>query len=132
MNFTDLELPSNKKFGFFFSGVFLLVSTYFYLESVTWVCYLCATLSFSFLIVTLWKPDFLRPLNKLWMLFGFLLGMIVSPIVLGIVFFVYSAYQFINAFFRCDELRLRFMKKKTYWIAHDFKNAQSSTFRNQF
>ena len=133
MNFNDFDLPSNKRFGFFFASVFFLTSCYLYLERVITASYLCATLSFLFLIVTLWKPDLLRPLNKLWMLFGLFLGMIISPIVLGAIFFgLFTPVGLLMRLFGRDELRLHFIKKKTFWIARGFKHRQTSTFKNQF
>lgn len=54
----------------------------------TWA-YMFAAASLTFLLVTLINSDVLLPLNKLWMRFGMLLGLIVSPIVLGIIFLGY-------------------------------------------
>ena len=87
MNFSEVQLPSNRKFGFFFVVVFGVVGVYFFNKSDTTTSYVFFGLAGLFLIVTLVKSDVLLPLNKLWMGFGFFLGMIISPIVLGIIFF---------------------------------------------
>ena len=87
MKFSEVELPSNRKFGFFFTLVFAVAAAYFF-EAVkmTWA-YAFIAAALIFLIVTLVKSDALLPLNKLWMRLGLLLSMIVSPIVLGVIFF---------------------------------------------
>ena len=87
MNVNKLDLPSNEKFGFFFTFVFAVATVYFYYSAnIIWAYVFFAAASI-FLFITMIRSDALLPLNKLWMYFGILLGMIVSPIVLGIVFF---------------------------------------------
>ena len=87
MKFSDVELPSNKKFGFFFTFVFGLFSVYFYTkELISWT-YIMSLASLIFLVLSVVKAEILLPLNKMWMKFGLLLAMIFSPIVLGTLFF---------------------------------------------
>ena len=70
MKFSEIELPSNRKFGFFFTFVFAAVAAYFYYSTnVTWA-YVFIAAALVFLLVTLIKSDALLPLNKLWMRFG--------------------------------------------------------------
>ena len=106
MKFSEIELPSNRKFGFFFTFVFAVAATYFYyLANLNWT-YVFIAAALIFLLVTLVKSDALLPLNKLWMRFGLLLGRIVSPIVLGVIFF--GLFTPIAMFMRIigrDELR---------------------------
>jgi polyferredoxin len=133
MNLSNMELPSNKRFGFFFSGVFFIASAYFHLEESVAASYSFATLGLLLLIVTIIKADVLLPLNRLWMQFGLLLGMIVSPIVLGVIFFgLFTPISLVTRLFGRDELRLRFEKKNSHWISRDSSNTQSNTFKNQF
>ena len=85
-----------------------------------------------FLFITMIKSDALLPLNKLWMYFGILLGMIVSPIVLGIVFF--GLFTPIAMFMRLsgrDELRLKFTQKTSHWISRN-ERIKSESFKDQF
>jgi len=126
------SLPSNKKFGFFFAILFLLTAAYFlYQDSKIWACFFCF-LSASFLIITLFKSDILLPLNKLWMRFGLLLGMIVSPVVMGVIFFgVFTPIAFFMRLFGRDELHLRFKKKNSHWIRRETES-QSDSFKFQF
>lgn len=132
MNFSEIELPSNRKFGFFFTFVFVVASAYFYYSAdVTWA-YLSIAASSIFLLVTLVKSDALLPLNKLWMRFGHLLGTIVSPIVLGIVFFgLFTPIAILMRLNGRDELRLKFSEKPSHWIRRS-GSIKSESFKHQF
>ena len=132
MKFSEVELPSNKKFGYFFALIFMLASGYFYLNSFITEAYILAVTAAIFFLVTLVKADFLLPLNKLWMRFGLLLGLIVSPIVLGVIFFgLFTPIAFIMRFSGRDELRLKLKGKKTHWISRD-QVMPADSFKNQF
>ena len=134
MNYSEVVLPSNKKFGFFFSAIFLIMAAYFYVyrEDNIIGIYAFVALSATCLLITLSKPVILRPFNKLWMRFGLLLGMIVNPIVLGIIFFIiFTPTACLLRIAKRDELRLRFSKKNTYWISRS-SSSQCSSFKQQF
>ena len=88
MTFEEIELPSNRKFGLLFTGIFALIACYFWYKGGVNVPLGAGLASALTLTVTLVKAEFLHPLNKLWMRFGFLLGKIIGPIVLGFIFFV--------------------------------------------
>ncbi len=132
MNLSEVKLPSNRKFGFFFTAVFLIAAGYFWNNASTAIAHTFATLSALFFVITLFKADILLPLNKLWMRFGLLLGMIVSPIVLGLIFFVlFTPIAFAMRIFGRDELRLRFKGKSSHWIKREAP-AQPDSFKYQF
>ncbi len=132
MNFSEIELPSNRKFGLFFSLVFTVAAAYFYFtENIVWT-YAFVAVSLIFLLITLIKSDALLPLNKLWMRFGLLLGMIVSKIVLGIIFF--GLFMPIATLMRLsgrDELSLQFSKKVSHWITRS-EQIKPESFKNQY
>ena len=132
MKFSDIELPSNKKFGFFFTFVFAILAFYFlFIDSILWA-QAFAILAVLFLLITVIIPQVLLPLNKLWMRLGLLLGMIVSPIVLGIIFFgLVTPYGVVMRMFGRDELRLKFTKKSSHWISRS-ELIKSDSFKNQF
>ena len=132
MKFSEIELPSNRKFGFFFTFVFAVAATYFcYLANVPWT-YLFLAAASAFLLITLVKSDALLPLNKLWMRFGLLLGMIVSPIVLGVIFFgLFTPIAMLMRFSGRDELRLKFNQKASHWISRE-EPIKSESFKHQF
>ena len=132
MKFSDIRLPSNRKFGFFFTFVFLIAAAYFYhFENMAWT-YAFVAASSIFLVITLIKSDALLPLNMLWMRLGFLLGMIVSPIVLGIIFFgLFTPIAMLMRLCRRDELRLKFTHKASYWVTRS-EPIKSESFKQQF
>ena len=132
MKFSEIERPSNQKFGFFFTFVFAVAAAYFYyLANVSWA-YVFIVVASIFLLVTLIKSDALLPLNKLWMRFGLLLGMIVSPIVLGIIFFtLFTPIAMLMRLSGRDELRLKFSNKLSHWITRS-EPIKSESFKHQF
>ena len=132
MKFSEIELPSNRKFGFFFTFVFGLAAAYFYYSAnVGWV-YVFIGLALIFLLVTLIKSDALLPLNKLWMRFGLLLGIIINPIVLGILFFgFFTPVAILIRLSGRDELRLKFSRKVSHWIIRS-ESIKSESFKQQF
>ena len=132
MKFSEIDLPSNRKFGFFFTFVFTVAAAYFYHSTyVSWAYVFIAAASI-FLLVTLIKSEVLLPINKLSIRLGLLLGMIISPIVLGIIFF--GLFTPIAALMRLsgrDELRLKIVNKESHWISRS-ETITSETFKNQF
>ena len=132
MKLSEIELPSNRKFGFFFTFVFAVIGAYFfYSEIMTWA-YAFIIAAITFLVVTLVKSDALLSLNKLWMRFGLLLGMIVSPIVLGVLFFgLFTPLAVLMRLSGRDEMRLRFSRKASHWITRS-EPIKSESFKHQF
>ena len=132
MNFSDINLPSNRKFGFFFSFVFLLFFVYFFLKESIFIMYLFGSLSLLFFILSIVKANILLPINKLWMRFGILLGMIVSPIILGLIFFlIFTPLAISMRLFGRDELSLNIKEKKTHWKKYN-ETINNETFKFQF
>ena len=132
MKFSEIELPSNRKFGFFFTFVFAAAAAYFYYSAnLTWT-YVFIGAALAFLLVTLIKSDALLPLNKLWTRFGLLLGMIVSPIVLGVIFFgFFTPIAILMRLSGRDELRLKYAQKVSHWISRG-EPIKSESFKHQF
>ncbi len=132
MKYSEIKLPSNRKFGFFFSTIFLLASFYSYFIDSEIMVYLFLTIFGILLIITIINADILFPLNKLWMKFGILLGMVFGPIVMGIIFFgIFTPIAVLMRFLGRDELRLRLKKQKTYWINRQTLN-KIDCFKKQF
>jgi len=119
-------LPSNKKFGIFFSLIFLIL--YLYLSN-----YFFLTTSVIFLFLSFFYSGSLQPLNKSWFKLGILLGNIISPIVLGFIFFLLiTPISVIGKIFKRDHLKINLDKNiKTYWIRRDNSFAKED-FNNQF
>ena len=132
MKISEVSLPSNKKFGLFFTAIFLVITGYFYAVETILVAYTFLGITLTFFVVTLIKADALFILNRSWMYLGLLLGKIVSPIVLGILFFgLFTPIALLMKLFRRDELRLRIDRKSNHWIQRDHQ-VKPSSFKNQF
>ena len=126
------ELPSSRKFGFFFTFVFGTMAAYFYYNADIFLAYAFTTVAVIFFVITLVKSDNLLPLNKLWMRFGILIGTIVSPIVLGAIFFgLFTPIAILMRLSGRDELRLNFIQKETHWISRS-EPIKSDSFKHQF
>ena len=133
MNTSEVELPTNRKFGFFFTAVFALAGGYFLNENSVVVAYIFLVLTAAFFLVTMIKADFLLPLNKLWMHFGLLLGKVVSPIVLGVIFFgLFTPIALVMRIVGRDELRLKVKKLPSFWKPREENTLSSTRFKNQF
>ena len=124
-----IKLGSNRSFGIVFFVVFLLVSFYPLINEEN-IRYWSLFISFIFLILGLLNSKILTPLNKIWFKFGILLGKIISPLVMGIIFFlVVTPIGFLMKMFKKDLLNLKFNKDKSYWIE---KTEPKSKMKNQF
>ena len=134
MHTNDNEhLPSNRKFGLFFTLVFAITSFYFYIIANTNALILFLILSFLIFTVTLIQDDLLLPFNKLWMKIGVFIGMIFSPFIMGIIFFIMLVpISLTMKFFGRDELRLNLINKKTYWKERAYETDEYNSFNNQF
>ena len=129
MNHQSIQMGSNRSFGIVFFIFFLIISLWPLLnnnEIRLW----SLIISLIFLILGILNSKLLSPLNKLWMRFGLLLGKIVSPIIMGIIyFFVVTPTGLIMKIFRKDLLSLKKNDEKSYWIE---KNDEKSNMKNQF
>jgi len=125
----NIKISSNRSFGIVFFIFFLIVSLYPMLnenEIRLWAL----IISVIFLVLGLINSIILTPLNKSWYKFGILLGKIVSPIVMGVVFFlVVTPISLIMKLFGKDILNIKKNKKQTYWIE---KTGPKSKMKNQF
>jgi len=125
----EIKISSNKSFGIVFSIFFLLISVYLLLNNNP-IYYWSLFVSFIFLVLGLMNSKILSPLNLLWFKFGILLGKIVSPVVMGIIFFlVVTPISIILKIFGKDVLNLKFNNNKTYWIV---KDGPKSNMKKQF
>ena len=128
-NSNKLKAGSNRSFGIVFFIVFLLVALYpltYGGDIRNWII----LISLIFLFLGLLNSKILTPLNKLWFKFGIFLGKIVSPIIMGIIFFlIVTPIGLIMRILRKDILNLKYNKNKSYWIE---KNGPKSKMKNQF
>ena len=120
---------SNRSFGVVFFIVFLIISLYpilNYGEIRLWAL----IISSIFLILGLVNSKLLSPLNNLWFKFGIFLGKTISPIIMGIIFYlVVTPIGLIMRILGKDLLNLKYNKNKSYWIE---KTGPKSKMNNQF
>ena len=124
-----IKIGSNRSFGVVFFIVFLLIAIYPLINSGELRIW-SLILSLSFLILGLLNSKILSPLNRIWFKFGIILGGIVSPIIMGLVFFfVVTPISLILRLFKKDTLNLKKNDSMTYWIK---KLDKKSKMKNQF
>ena len=127
---SKIKISSNRNFGLVFFVVFLILALWplKYGEDIR---FWSLALSIIFFILGIFNSKLLTPLNKLWFKFGIFLGTIVSPIVMGIVFFLVVTPTGLFMRFLVKDL-LKTIKVKnisTYWIKRD---KQHSRMKKQF
>ena len=106
---------NNITFGILFFVLFLIIGLY-PLKSVGVIRIWSITLSLLFLIITIIKPNLFTYLNRLWIKFGILLGKIISPIIMGLVFFfVVTPIGVLVRILKKDVLGLK-RGASSYWI----------------
>ena len=119
-----LKKSSNRSFGVLFFIVFFLVAFWPLLNSEP-IRLWSLVVSIIFFILGIFNSKFLNPLNKIWIKFGELLGKIIAPIVMAIVFFiVLTPLSLLIRLFGKDLLKLRFSQVNSYWIKRE-KNVGS-------
>ena len=125
-----VKISSNRSFGFLFFIVFLAISLW-PLKSQGDLRLWAFILSLVFLVLGVLNSKFLTPLAKLWFKFGTILGSIISPLIMGAVFFiVVTPTGIIMRFLGKDLLRIKKNKTiSTYWINRD---KQKKTMKKQF
>ena len=125
----EIKISSNRSFGIVFFIVFLLIALYPLLKDNDLRIW-SLVISFIFLILGLINSKILTPLNRLWFKFGLLLAKFISPLIMGIIFFlVVTPIGIIMRLLKKDLLNLKYNKKETYWID---KSGPKSKMKNQF
>ena len=129
MKKNNIKISSDRSFGIVFFIVFLLISIYPAINDKD-IRVWSLIVSSIFLILGLINSNILTPLNKIWFKFGILLGSFVSPIVMGIVFFlVVTPISLLMRLFGKDVLKLKKNNSKSYWIE---KSGPKSRMKDQF
>jgi hypothetical protein len=125
----DIKISSNRSFGLVFFVVFLLISIYPLLHGQN-LRFWSLIVAIIFLALGLLNSKILTPLNKIWFKFGLLLGSIISPIIMSIIFFfVVTPISFVMKILGKDMLNLKRNNNNTYWVE---KSGPKSKMKNQF
>ena len=129
MSYNDVKIGSNRSFGVVFFLVFFLISLYPLLDD-GYIRLWSLIISIIFLCLGLVNSNLLNPLNRLWFKFGLILGRIISPIIMGLIFFlVVTPIGVFMRLLKKDLLNLKMSKNSTYWIK---KSGPKSKMKNQF
>ena len=126
---TEVKIGSNRSFGIVFFIVFVIISLYPLINEET-IRTWSLVISVIFLVLGLLNSKVLTPLNKIWFKFGLFLGGIISPMIMGIIFFlVVTPIGVFMRIIKKDLLNLKFNNDKSYWIE---KSGPKSKMKNQF
>lgn len=128
-----IKPPSNRSFGWLFTIVFTLIGLYSLAGAGSVYPWMFGLAGLG-AAVTVTRPQWLGPLNRAWMSFGALLHRLVSPVVLGVIFYgVFTPYGFVMRMAGRDVLKRRLEPAaRTYWVERDPPGPAAGSFRDQF
>ena len=120
-------LPSNRSFGWTFAVIFLLIGFFAH----PWLFVAAAT---AMALVTLTRAHWLEPLNRAWMKLGMAMHMVVSPVVMGIMFFgMFTPMGWVMRRFGWDAMKRAYdPAAKSYWTRRDPPGPADDSFKNLF
>ncbi len=111
-----MNKSSDKNFGVIFSVFFFLIGLW-PLLSLNPIRVWSICLAIIFLVLSFFRPNILRPLNNSWVKLGEILGKIIAPIIMALIFFtILTPISFLVRILGKDLLKLKFSKKNSYWI----------------
>jgi Saxitoxin biosynthesis operon protein SxtJ len=126
------KLGSNRSFGLVFAGFFTLVSLWPLLRHGPLRLWALA-LAIVFLIIALAAADWLAPLNRIWFKIGLALHTVVSPVILGVLYFaIVVPFGQVLRWRGQDPLRLKQSDAETYWIVRDPAGPEAGAMTKQF
>ena len=126
MEMNPTVMPSDRKFGWTFAAIFLLVGAFYH----PWLIALAGVIA----IITLTRAEWLAPAKHAWMKLGELLGRIVSPVVMGFIYFgIFTPVAVAMRLAGRDALRLRLEKTlPSYWIRRDPPGPADDSFKEPY
>ncbi len=130
---TPVKLPTDRSFGFTFAVVFLLAGGWLWWKASRFGLPLLGV-SAGFALIALTVPRILRPLNVVWMYFGALLNLIVSPIIMGVIYFgVFTPVALFFKLTKRDALHRAFdSKRPSYWVDRTPPGPDGASLPRQF
>ena len=125
---------SDRSFGVMFGFIFIIIAVIMRLrDNPQNIQLLFLALSFLTVLISFTRPSLLSTPNKLWMKFSLLLARFVSPIVLGLLFYVLiSPLALVLRLFGRDELRLKTKKVASNWQIRQINGYSLDSFKNQY
>lgn len=124
----------NRDFGYLISAFTLFFCIYSYFKNLSFLITLFFLILFLLItLISLLNPIYLTPFVKYWLMIGELLGRVISPVVLGIIFFcLISPIALLTKLFGRDELMIKRELTSSYWIERQQKTFTEDSFKNQF
>ncbi|PCK08158.1 MAG: hypothetical protein COA42_10575 [Alteromonadaceae bacterium] len=131
-SYVEVKMGSERSFGWVFAAVFAIIAGLAYYKSGK-ILYWSVGVAVVLGVITLIKPSLFKPFNFVWFKFGMLLGHIIAPLVMMLIFFlVVTPIGLLMRLFGKDPLRLkRKADQNTYWITRPPESSDSSM-KNQF
>lgn len=131
---SEVTSASDRSFGVMFGFIFIIVAVIIRLrDDPKNIQLLLLALSFLSFLISFTRPSLLKAPNKLWMKFSLLLARFVSPIVLGVLFYLLiSPLALVLRLFGRDELRLKTKGVSTNWQSRQIKGYSLDSFKNQY
>ena len=131
---SEVTSASDRSFGVMFGFIFIIVAVIIRLrDDPENIQLLFLALSFMAFIISFTRPNLLKTPNKLWMKFSLLLARFVSPIVLGVLFYLLiSPLALVLRLFGRDNLRLKTKEVSTNWQSRQIKGYSLDSFKNQY
>ena len=121
---------SSVSFGLLFFAIFFVIAFWNFKNDISQIKLLPLSVSLIFLFLVLTNSKILNPLKNIWIKFGNLLGKIISPLVMGFIyFFIITPIGLFLKLFGKDLLKIKFNKKSTYWIK---KTKNKTSMKKQF
>lgn len=119
-------LPSDRKFGWTFTALFLLIGALYHPSLIA--------LAAATALVTTTRAHWLAPLKRAWMKLGEALNAVVSPVVMGVIFFaVFTPVALLMRAAKRDALALKLdPAAPSYWVPRDPPGPAEDSFRNLF
>jgi hypothetical protein len=126
--------PTERSFGLMITAVFVILGISGIIRDRSWIVYggyFIAAGAFGLLSLT--SPRVLAPLNKAWFYLGRGLGKIISPIVMGVIFFgILTPVAIVTRLFGRDELRLKRRAVNSHWVDRTSPIEAAQSFKKQF
>jgi hypothetical protein len=132
-SYRAIAASSNRSFGSVFAGFFLIVAVWPWLRHGQPLRLWALAASAVFLALALFAEQYLAPLNRLWFKLGLKLHAVVSPVIMGLLFFcAVTPMGLLMRAFGNDILMLRRNEDGTYWIERDPPGPAEGSMKNQF
>jgi len=125
---------SNQAFGFLFAGIFAFLAFFLMVSGeAKFTKYVLFFLSATLVLISLKAPNRLTLLNRAWMKIGLQMGLVISPLMLGIIFFfLITPFSLVARMCGRDELILKKPDAQSYWRSKVVLNPSRNSFKNQF